>query len=251
MVRKLMLVLLLATLTACSSGGTNGPDAIAPTDDGGRSRADERSPDEGKQSEREQDGKGSKGGGEGQPDGSGPGDSEGSGSGSGGTDLGDSGSSNGSTASVELTDGIGDTESSEDPPAYTDIVAAGVEGSSQTLRLTITVNDPVPRRMPDADTFFSVDTTIDGEGKPYNVYADGTANGWTAYVSHNEGSRKLQNAFRIDGSTTVIEIPWSVIGGQRRFRWSAATSWTRSTLTRTYYSFDEASRGNGARYPGG
>jgi hypothetical protein len=246
-----MLVLLLATLTACSSGGTTGPDAISPTDEGGRSPADERSNDEGKQSERERGDEGSKGDNKGDAGDPGTGGSEASGAGSDETDPGGSASGKASTASAGLTDRIGDTESSEDPPAYTDIVAAGIEGSGQTLRLTITVNDQVPRRMPDADTFFSVDTTIDGEGKPYSVYADGTANGWTAYVSHDGESRKLPNVFHIEGATTVIEVPWNVIGGQRRFRWSAQTSWSRSTLTRTYYSFDEASRGNGARYPGG
>jgi hypothetical protein len=246
--RELLVALLCAALTACSSPTTTEPDAVSSTDDGRGSPAGDRSNDEEKQSEPGD--KGSKGGDNGGTGGSGTGDAKGSGAGSDETEAGDPGSDKDSTASAALTDRVGDTESSEDPPAYTDIVAAGIQGGAETVRLTITVNDQVPKRMPDADTFFSVDTSIEGKGKPYSVYADGTANGWTAYVTHGGDTRKLPGAFHIEGDTTVIEVPWSVIGGQRRFRWSAETSWSRTTLTSTYYSFDEASRPNGARYPG-
>ena len=250
-VRTLVIAMACAVLTACSSPGSLGPDALAPTGEGRGSSAakGDRSHDEGDKDGRKQGG-GPKGSGNAETGGSGTDGSGGSGSGSPEAGPGGSGSDKGGTASAELTDRTGDTESSDDPPAYTDIVAAGIQGGPETIRLTITVSDPVPKRMPDADTVFSVDTTIDGKGKPYSVYADGTANGWTAYVSHDEKSRKLQNAFHIEGATTVIEVPWSVIGGQRRFRWSASTAWTRTTLTSTYFSFDEVPSGNGARYPG-
>lgn len=153
------------------------------------------------------------------------------------------------TASATVTDPAADTQSSGETPPYTDIIEAGIRGRGRTVRLITTFRGAVPPKMSDSSTIMSVETTIRRSGRTYSVYADGDDDGWTAYISSRGETRRLEDAFSVSGATTRLKIPWAMIGGPGKLRWSASSSWTRTTLTDTYYAFDSVPEDSRARYP--
>lgn len=242
---------LAAALAACSnqpppdqlSGDPSMEDASTPGTGGNRSghpQADGETPGGTKQ---EVSSKDSGQDGDGDPNDQSADDSNGSGN------DGPQGPRDPATASATVTDPAGDTQSSGETPPYTDIVEAGIRGHGRTVRLISTFRGAVPSRMSDGRTIMSVETTIRRSGRTYSVYADGDDDGWTAYISSRGETRRLEDAFSVSGATTRLEVPWTMIGGPGKLRWSASSSWTRTTLTDTYYAFDSAPEDSRARYP--
>jgi hypothetical protein len=243
-IRIVLVVVLAGSLGACSDEPESAPSQAkqASTGDekdrgkGGKSARPDRSPnsdDRGRSDEGDADDEGR--------------DDDGGG-GEGGDDSGSPGQDP-ATESASVPDRTGDGEGSGEVPAYTDIVGGAIEGRGRTVRLSITFSDRVPPAMPDDDTVMSVETTIDRGGTTYRVYADGDSDGWSAYIARKGDSRALLGAFRIDGSRTIFDVAWGRVGGPGRFKWSVQSSWTRSTLTRTDFSFDRSPGQRMARFP--
>jgi hypothetical protein len=243
----LIALALLASVAACSSGSPPGGPEAAP--EVGQEAAPGASPGDKKEAPADHKGKGGKNGPKKKPHspagdkGDGPGGDE-------DPQPGEPREQDPATGSAKVLDSTGDAEASGEAPAYTDIIEAAVRGRGRTLLLTVTLRGDVPARMPDDDTFMSVETLVDKGGREYSIYADADDDGWTAYITQRGDSRRLEEVFSFQGRTTAIEIPWGLIGGAGGFRWSANSAWTRTTLTNTYFAFDSAPDGNKARYPG-
>jgi hypothetical protein len=83
----------------------------------------------------------------------------------------------------------------------------------------------------------------------HQIYALGGSDGWQADLD-NSGS--FPGRFVIAGDSFVFELPWSRLGGAKRFRWESETAWTKkpsSPLGQTEFSFDRVPEFEPARFP--
>jgi len=147
------------------------------------------------------------------------------------------------------SDPSGDTDRDGDPPAYTDIRRALLQGRGRTLRLTLRVDGPIDETLPEG-TDMTVNFRLDLRGDDdYQIYAVGGREGWRADPAN---SGRFPGRFLISGDRFVFELPWSALGGPARLRWEAETAWTRTPsglLAQTEFAFDRVPEYEAASYP--
>ena len=99
--------------------------------------------------------------------------------------------------------------------------------------------------MPDRGSNLAVGFELDsGPGTPWYVAAQATASGWSAYASRG-GQRRSLPAPAVSGNRLLLSIPAAQVG-PGSIQWLVESSWLRSTLTSTSYSFDDAPNGRTA-----
>ena len=142
------------------------------------------------------------------------------------------------------TDLRSDGDSFGETPGYSDITAAAIKGSERDLVFTLSVDGAIPTRMPDKDTSMTATFKLStGRGED-DLHLTGDADGWTARF----GDRSI-DAFAIRGDRFIVSLPWSLVGGGRRFDWVAQSAWTSSSSGSTYYYFDDAPDQGTATFP--
>lgn len=140
---------------------------------------------------------------------------------------------------ARTTDAAGDTEDSGTSPGYVDLRRASIADRGRgRVRFRLEVAAPFEERM-SGSTYVYLEFRLEGEGRDVSLVAEGDANGWGVYL----GEDLLPGRFVIDGSTMTFTVPWKSVGGRGAFDWYVASSWTRSTLLDTDYSFDRVPDG--------
>lgn len=146
-----------------------------------------------------------------------------------------------------LSDQTSDTTGDASPPGYADIVRSCVRSAGVGHTFETTVNGPIPSRMPRDDEHLNLGFALRSAAGETYVVAEGTSDGWTAYVTEGDGRRELSKAIAIDGSKLTITARLPDQGDASAMRWKAEASWLHSTLLKTSYAFDAApSRGDTA-----
>lgn len=139
----------------------------------------------------------------------------------------------------------GDLDGSRSAPAWSDLTGGCAAEDGDRVVLTATTAGSLPARMPDRGSNFAVGFELDtGAGKPWYVAAEATASGWSAYASRG-GQRRSLPGPTISGDRLTLSIPAAQVGAGT-IQWLVESSWLRSTLTSTSYSFDDAPNGRAA-----
>lgn len=152
-------------------------------------------------------------------------------------------------ASAFRADPSGDGDREGDPPPYADIRRATLKGSGRTLRLTLRVDGPIERSLPEG-TDMTVNFRLElGRDRNHQIYAVGGREGWRADL---DNSGRFPGRFVVSGDRFVFELPWSRLDGPARLRWEAETAWTRASsgpLGQTEFAFDRVPEYEPASYP--
>lgn len=136
----------------------------------------------------------------------------------------------------------GDLDGSRSAPAWSDLTGGCATGTGDRIVLTATTAGPLPSRMPDRGSNLAIGFELDpGAGKPWYVAAEAAASGWSAWASRG-GQRRSIPAPTISGGRLTLSFPASQVGSGT-VQWLVESSWLRSTLTSTSYSFDDAPNG--------
>lgn len=143
--------------------------------------------------------------------------------------------------------GDGDREGS--PPAYADIRRATLKGTRRMLTLTLRVDGPIERSLPEGSDMTANFRLERRGGRDHQIYVIGTSSGWEADLD-NTGS--FPGRFALAGDRFVFQLSWSRLGGPARLRWEAETAWTRTPsgpLGQTEFAFDRVPEYEPASYP--
>jgi hypothetical protein len=137
-------------------------------------------------------------------------------------------------------------------PAYAEIVKASIVGLGEDFRMTLTLADAVPDRMPNDKTHMIVAFGITGteESEGYSFGAQATQEGWTAYAGgRDDGNGEFPGTFFIKGNAIELTVPWDYIAGPRAFEWYAASNWFSQLANQTHYRVDLAPSDGLAKFP--
>lgn len=154
------------------------------------------------------------------------------------------------TASASRSDPSGDGDRQGDPPGYADIRRAAVTGAGEAVRFTIGVDDLIPRGGTGQGENLTASFHLRmRDGDEHQIYAIGSSSGWRADL---DNSGRFPGRFALDGDRFLFELTWEHLGGVRRLKWLAQTSWTRSAegpLDETDFAFDQVPEYERASYP--
>lgn len=155
------------------------------------------------------------------------------------------------TKRASLGDPPGDAQIAGEVPGYLDILGGVVEGAGPDgLRLILRMSGPVPETMPDDRTHLIIAWNLTGSKKATGAgfSAQAGSAGWVVSAAQGPDTVDFTGALAIDGNDVILTVPWSFIGGARRFEWSAAASWFSSSEdgTSSSSSADNITQG---RYP--
>ena len=152
-------------------------------------------------------------------------------------------------ATAVRSDPSGDTDRSGEPPAYTDIRRAILQGAGRTLRLTLRVDGDIAETLAEGSDM-TVNFRLDLKGSnDHQIYAVGGRDGWRADL---DNSGRWPGRFAVAGDRFVFELDWSRLGGPARLRWEAESAWTKSPsnpLAQTEFAFDRVPEYEPAPYP--
>ena len=135
----------------------------------------------------------------------------------------------GGGASAQVNDGSGDHGLRA--PDYADITAVALEDRGEALRLTLRFAGDVPQRLPEDEVQGAgIDLyRTSGDESAYQVFIDGSSEGWYAYFYTPKGFKKYPGTFGLGGRVMVFEVPWGAMNLPDEIRFSAFCDWTRNT----------------------
>jgi hypothetical protein len=144
-----------------------------------------------------------------------------------GTDAEGSAPANGTRVSVDDRSG----DHGLRPPDHADIAALELEDRGDALRLTLTMAGEIPQRLPEGEVQgMGIDLYRPSrEESAYQVFVDGSVDGWFAYFSTPQGFRRYPGSFGLGGPRMVFEVPWSALKLGGRFSFDSFCDWTRKT----------------------
>ena len=130
---------------------------------------------------------------------------------------------------LRLDDAGGDAESRA--PALADLRSVEVVDEGEHLRVTVTVAGQLPSRFRARETLgIGVDLfKSETPESDYQLFADGGADGWFAYLQTPKGLVVYPGSFGVDGTRVVFRVRWSDVGGLRSGRASAFVDWSYGT----------------------
>lgn len=145
------------------------------------------------------------------------------------------------TRSTCVEDDTADLDRTGEPPGYADVVAACVRTAGSGLRLELEVAAPVPARMASENdgVTYSFELRPRTDATVY-VVAHADREGWVTYLTRGNGRKRLRGAMLISDRRVLITVPRSELTAEARLAWKAESSWLRSGLVTTSYSFDSA-----------
>jgi hypothetical protein len=116
-------------------------------------------------------------------------------------------------------------------PDYADITQVALEDRGDALRLTLRFAGDVPQRLPENEVQGAGIDLYRGSGdeSAYQVFIDGSSDGWYAYFYTPKGFKKYPGSFGLGGPLMIFEVPWSAMSLPDSIRFSAFCDWTRNT----------------------
>jgi hypothetical protein len=127
-------------------------------------------------------------------------------------------------------------------PGYADLVRVTVEDDGTTARVVVDTAGPVPATLAAGEVAgLGVDLFVgDRSDSDYQLFVDGSADGWFAYLHANGGFVAYPGTFRLGGTRLEFEVPWSALGGRAVTRFSAFYDWSQDAFPTNRVGEDHA-----------
>ena len=115
-------------------------------------------------------------------------------------------------------------------PQYADLVQVNIASRGEAAIATVDFAGTLPAQLQDGEVMgVGLDIYRNGAAESdYQLFADGGADGWFAYLHTPEGFVKYPGTFRIGQSSMLFEVPWRSIGGSTGTRFSSFVDWSGS-----------------------
>lgn len=128
---------------------------------------------------------------------------------------------------LRLSDPPSDLGLTRSPP-YADFTGMRIEDGGKRARLTVTLAGRVPARLPDGEVVgIGIDVfRANTRESDYQVFLDGGADGWRAFLHTPEGLARFPGTLAVSGRQLISEMPWSSLGGRASGRVSAFADWS-------------------------
>jgi hypothetical protein len=117
-----------------------------------------------------------------------------------------------------MEDGSGDA--GLQAPDYADLRAVTILDTGQRVRVVVDLGGGIPKRLGDGEVMgLGVDLyRRTNSESTYQLFADGSSEGWFAYLQTPEGFVAFPGAFQVGGSRMAFTVPWSAVRGSRQVR---------------------------------
>lgn len=118
-------------------------------------------------------------------------------------------------------------------PRYADARRLVIAGTDPRLRVAVVVGDALPATLAEGEVMgVGVDLFRDQDAESeYQLFAEGSSDGWFAYLDTPDGLVDYPGTFRLGGRRLELEVPWDAVGGRRRAGVALFVDWSRSRPT--------------------
>lgn len=103
-----------------------------------------------------------------------------------------------------------------------------MDDSRSRVRLTVLLTGNVPTRLAEGEVI-GVGVDVFGSGgqeSDYQVFLDGGAQGWRAFLQTPRGFVRFPGTFVVADRRLIAELPWSGFGGRVSGRVAAFADWS-------------------------
>jgi hypothetical protein len=127
-------------------------------------------------------------------------------------------------------------------PGYADLVRVSVEDDGTTARVVVDTAASVPARLATGEVAgLGIDLFVGTRAESdYQLFVDGSVDGWFAYLYADGGLVQYPGAFRLGGTRMEFELPWSAVGGRTVTRFSAFYDWSQDAFPTNRVGEDHA-----------
>ena len=135
-------------------------------------------------------------------------------------------------------------------PAYADLTDTHIIEIGTTARVVVDLAADLPGRLPAGEVMgVGVDLYTGGATESdYQLFADGSSEGWLAYLQGPNGFVRYPGSFLVGGRRMVFELPWSSLGNLRLGRFGAFADWSRRATPLNTAGQDHAPDGGTAAF---
>lgn len=139
---------------------------------------------------------------------------------------------------------------SGDGPRYGDVRTLTLSSSGASAIVAVDFDGRIPETLRQGEVMgIGVDLYSDPDDESdYQLFADGSSEGWFAYLQTPEGFVDYPGEFRLGGRRMVFEVDWSDLGRmQEGYVWAFA-DWSRRAQTTNDFSEDLAPDDDSRRF---
>jgi hypothetical protein len=113
-------------------------------------------------------------------------------------------------------------------PAYADVRAVRFATRGDDAALQVVTAATVPARLAPGEVVGLGIDVFRGAGveSDHQVFLDGGADGWRAYLQTPRGFVRFPGSFALRGTALEVTLPWSALGGRDAFSASAFLDWS-------------------------
>lgn len=124
-----------------------------------------------------------------------------------------------------------DGDATGQSPGYADIRQLLIESNGQRARVTVAVAAPIPGALAEGEVQgVGIDFyRTDAKESDYQLFADGDASGWRAYLHTPDGIVQYPGTFGLGGRVFVFEVPWSALGGKQQADVDMFIDWSKES----------------------
>lgn len=117
-------------------------------------------------------------------------------------------------------------------PAHADAVELAAAHDGTVLRVSVTMAGDIPVVLDDGEVMgVGIDFFAAGEDESgYQLFADGGADGWRAFLQTPDGFVDYPGRFAVGGRSLVFEVPWESLGGASAREVRTFVDWTRPAV---------------------
>ena len=125
---------------------------------------------------------------------------------------------------------------------YADVVRVTVDHDGVTARIAVETAGALPAHLAAGEVAgVGVDFYVgDRPSGDYQLFVDGSADGWFAYLYANGEIVRYPGTFLLGGSRMQFELPWADLGGSGLTRFSAFYDWSQDALPANRVGEDHA-----------
>jgi hypothetical protein len=123
---------------------------------------------------------------------------------------------------------------------YGDAATVTVDDAGDRIVVTVAMHGDIPSPVPAGEVMgvgFDVFRSEERESD-YQLFADGGADGWFAYLQTPTGFVEYPGDFGVGGSRLVFSVPWSALGGRAPARFSVFVDWVKEGTVRNTVGSD-------------
>lgn len=123
---------------------------------------------------------------------------------------------------------------------YADLVAVELVDLGDRLEAAIQVHGDIPRALGSREVAgVGLDLYVtEGTESDYQVFLEGSEEGWFAYLETPRGSVRYPGTFTLAGDRFVVTLPWGALDGQRSGRLSVFADHSSALLALAVSSED-------------